>query len=1243
MTADSATGAGGSGPHNDVLREELVRLLGAGGGPDAGDALDVLWIARLGGLDPLDWSLLGDGTDPTAGPPPETHLPPPGPDDQPAQPDGPAAPSAELHLPGGDGGSAPVRPGAAHAIRVSQPQALPDALVLTRALRPMRQVVPSAVARVLDVEATAAASGDTGLLLPITRPSLERRFSVDLLIDTGTTMTVWHRLADELRTLLARHGAFAGVRAWALQTDTAEPTLAPFRRGAQAVSPTRRWRQALADPAGRRVVLVLTDGVGPAWYGSELPGTLADWSARRPVAALQVLPSRLWHRTALRTAPVRALGTEADRATIEVRSAGPLPGIARGSAGAEERARIRWLPVLELSGDWLDPWSRLVSGRTTDWVPLQAAPLTVAERPGRSDPADEPGSPAGWVESFEEGYSPQAFQLLRLLAAAPLSLPVMRLVQRAMLPTSTAMNLAEIFLSGILVRRTPDGPGEDPDSVVYDFRPGVRDLLLDRLTRTESLRVLERVISGVSERVAATFGGVTDFGALVAAAEENGGLDGLELPEGSRAFAEVALAVIGGVGGDYAQVAAKLTRARAQAAPRVAPEADPAPREPEKEEGRGRQRRPWLLPWRRRGRDDALDEAAETEAEATTVAAGGDVTRAVDGARVPSRVPSIPRSYVRRDEAADVRHALLADLPSADVGYPIPHTATCVIEGPPGAGKTALAIDVAHTVGGGFAMVRWIRAHDRDRLVEELLAFADDLGIPGSGVVLDVYGRLAELRSYLMGHPGWLLIYDGVTSGTFRLLLADWPTERLLLPPDGYGAWLVTASAEVSLPELPHTTVTLGDMDRDTAVRYLVTALDPHRGKLWRRAQELADLVDVLGTNPSVLAGCVSEIDKESQPISSVVTRLFARGQAGEGAVRSLVWITQDGSFVGTGIALLPDVVLTTRPHPPSAVRVCSHGDIDVGVVGSAGHSDLPGLEVLKLERAALPAVQPSSGDGRPLVALSYRSDGVLELRSATPKEYPLPEGAALFDVGGRLCSVVTTSGKRRTTRVRITTDDVDRLVSLFGPSTLHVRDREPEPSTSEPRRRAPLFFLSYAHSDARADVQLRFFSDVSRHVLQLTTLEVTDPGFMDERLPLGENWRGQIYGALAEAQVFVPLFSPKYFESAWCQRELNIFQWRQELTRGTESGGGPEIVPVHWAPFAPAQMPPSLASVQYKMPEFGSVYATQGLLGLWESGQHLEYRRAVWLIAQRIAEVAETSPLPPVDPRLFDNEDGER
>lgn len=66
------------------------------------------------------------------------------------------------------------------------------------------------------------------------------------------------------------------------------------------------------------------------------------------------------------------------------------------------------------------------------------------------------------------------------LAAAPLNAPVMRLVQRTMLPESRPSDLVELVGSGLLHRVGPEpGPAADArDEVVFDFAPGVRDELL---------------------------------------------------------------------------------------------------------------------------------------------------------------------------------------------------------------------------------------------------------------------------------------------------------------------------------------------------------------------------------------------------------------------------------------------------------------------------------------------------------------------------------------------------------------------------------------------------------------------------------------------------------------------------------------------------------------------------------------------------------------------------------------------
>ena len=126
-------------------------------------------------------------------------------------------------------------------------------------------------------------------------------------------------------------------------------------------------------------------------------------------------------------------------------------------------------------------------------------------------------SVAGW--RVRRGGGPQIprggvadrFQLACYLSAAWLNLPVMRLVQRVMLPESDTSHLAEVFLSGLL-RAVHADDGTDPEIVQYDFLPEVRDELNTYLLRDEMLDVLRETSQFVTER----FGQPLDFAALLA-------------------------------------------------------------------------------------------------------------------------------------------------------------------------------------------------------------------------------------------------------------------------------------------------------------------------------------------------------------------------------------------------------------------------------------------------------------------------------------------------------------------------------------------------------------------------------------------------------------------------------------------------------------------------------------------------------------------------------------------------------
>ncbi len=372
------------------------------------------------------------------------------------------------------------------------------------------------------------------------------------MVDSYESMSIWRRPIAELQGLLQRLGAFTDVRLWLLDQEADQPARLGVRR--QAQSPMRSPRE-LVHPQGRRVIVVVSDFLSPMWKSAAVRDMLADWARRGPVVIFQPLPQRLWAYSNARPVPVRLYARQA-----------AMPNKYYG-CGTQMGRRVERpdgsvpIPVLQIDPVWLNSWSRLLSASGTTGVDAMVL-FAGGKAAGRDQPAEDAQAPSTpqqlnaqqRLERFRATASPEAMQLAQYLSAAPISLPVIRLIQQVMMPGTSQFALAEVFLGGLLCRLEGQPSGADPDEVQYDFRPGVRQLLLRRLRKKEALRVLR----DVSDYVGARFGSARDFGALLASA----GLDGdLLIGPDSRPFAVVAADVLRLLGGQYVEAAARLSAA----------------------------------------------------------------------------------------------------------------------------------------------------------------------------------------------------------------------------------------------------------------------------------------------------------------------------------------------------------------------------------------------------------------------------------------------------------------------------------------------------------------------------------------------------------------------------------------------------------------------------------------------------------------------------------------------------------
>ena len=441
---------------------------------------------------------------------------------------------------------------AARTIRSPGALALPGTLELGRSLRPLKRRVPSRTQIVLDEDATAHRIADTGQWTPVFNPAPERWLDVVLVVDESSSMIIWQRTVAELEHLLECQGAFRNVQTLGLRPRADNQSVEIYTGIGPMADRARLRRPAeLIDPLGRRLIAVVSDCVSPAWHNGVMATVLSAWGESGLITLVQVLPDRLWVRTGLRTCPsvyLRSPVPGAPNSTFEIEWTNYRPNqrAPRGTA----------VPVVSLQAAPIDYWARAMAGNSNLWipgafampaVPVEAAPLAPppAARAAAVVPAEQ------LVRTFYGTASPTARRLASMLAAVPLTLPVMRLVQRALLPESRQVHLAEVWLSGLINRPAEIDDRTSAENVEYLFVNGVRELLLKNLRLDDVLDVLGAVSAYVGERA----GQALDFAALIADPHASGDL---QISQGYRSFARVAASALRRFGGQYEDVARRL-------------------------------------------------------------------------------------------------------------------------------------------------------------------------------------------------------------------------------------------------------------------------------------------------------------------------------------------------------------------------------------------------------------------------------------------------------------------------------------------------------------------------------------------------------------------------------------------------------------------------------------------------------------------------------------------------------------
>lgn len=664
--------------------------------------------------------------------------------------------------------------------------ALPGQLQLVRALRPLKRMVRSQRddAVTLDSGATAEWAAETEMWWPVLQARRERWLDLTLVVDGGPSMRLWRPEVAAFRTLLDQVGAFRTVQV--RQLDTTDPG-APVLRGETAGTPARDPAEVL-DSSGRRVVLLVTDGIGDAWRNDALLPILASWGHRMPVAVVHLLPQHIWARCglALHTA---GLGVPVplrpnSRWTLELPDAWIEPDPA-----ALTRPGTVPIPVIELRPRWLSWWATLITGGhdepTTGTVLLARQDATPCDLTALGTPptANE------LVRRFRSLASPAALRLATLLAAIPVDLDVIHLIQRHFVPDARTEHISELLLGDLLYPPEPQGSGAARHAGIFRFPEAVRQLLLSGARRSETIGVVRAAAARFGDRIP-LLGHLRD-----AIADPHNTPDPV-LTHETESDVELECALMGALSGPYLSRADRL---RSQVR-REAFVLHPSESIPES-----------ILPVPSSPASDNMPEPAERPSYATgstgtstypapdTYPARHDENELADQPTARMDYPQPSQLYHQRqpDDPPPVwgnvpprnpnftgREDLLEQLSKRLTAGGMTAVLPSTLHGMGGIGKTQIATEYIYRHLRDYDLIWWIEAARQTQIRASLTELARQLGLPGTS---DANTAVRSIREALRtGRPyrRWLLVFDAAES----------PAEvRSFFPTNGPGEVLITS------------------------------------------------------------------------------------------------------------------------------------------------------------------------------------------------------------------------------------------------------------------------------------------------------------------------------------------------------------------------------------------------------------------------------------------------------------------
>ena len=368
-----------------------------------------------------------------------------------------------------------------YPIKVPDAPAIPNIRQIERALKPLRRNFSSSREWELNEAATVNRIVEQKLWIPVLKPVLTRRWlDLVLVIESNNSLVIWQQTIIELRSLLKRLGVFRQFDTWGLQANTPRVVLEWLLLKIARSATPQLWLlailshqnegvqifryddaemrpyppEAIRSGGGQTVILLVSDTISQGWYRPPIYTLLKRWSRQSMVNLLQLLPERLWSRTAL--GQQRQVKLSSPSRVVANHGLVPLSNsfweniVLKESSTQEsstkESSKFN-LPVTSLEPYILNDWSSMLMGvGGNQSLGYRVSPPQDARKfinSNKSITAKER------VQRFQTIASPTALKLAELLAGVLVTLPVIRVIKYTMLPQANQSHVAEVLMGGL--------------------------------------------------------------------------------------------------------------------------------------------------------------------------------------------------------------------------------------------------------------------------------------------------------------------------------------------------------------------------------------------------------------------------------------------------------------------------------------------------------------------------------------------------------------------------------------------------------------------------------------------------------------------------------------------------------------------------------------------------------------------------------------------------------------------------